>query len=134
MSKLTTGRLFELLQTGVYSGCLAIVDDQPKDDYINRLVNAAKQYYKIVKVLNLPGNDLQKSLENSELVIVTNLNKLDSQSAKAYALRTQLDINRNRDANVLIYLTQAAFQCHFCDIQSPFYLFCHDIRISEISL
>jgi hypothetical protein len=134
MGKLTTGRLFEQLQTGVYSGCLAIVDDQPTDDHIDRLVNAAKQHYKIVKLLNLPSNDLQKSLENSELVIVTSLNNLDSQRAQAYTLRTQLDINRHRGANAIIYLTQAAFQCHFCDSRSPFYLFCHDIPISEISL
>jgi hypothetical protein len=131
-----TQRVFELLDNGLFSNCLAIIDGIPEiDNCCNKLLSTAKLYYKRIAVLNLPAShieEIQRKSKSADLVLVKGLNKIDAHSNQAYAIRTFLDINRHNDLAAIIFFDPESYSRHFNDETAPFYQFCHTINADSI--
>ncbi|MEX0605359.1 MAG: hypothetical protein WD623_02475 [Marinobacter sp.] len=126
MTTVTTHDLFELLQSGVFSGCVAIVTDEPPDsDLMSGLSGAAKEHYRSVSIQKLGDGNLKSFTGNcSDLVLIYGLEQCNPQSSEIYSVRSSLDVQGKSGVMSVICLDKRAHEKHFNNRQSPFYKFC----------
>jgi len=132
---MTTHDLFELLQSGVFSGCVAIVTNEPPDgDLMYGLSGAAKKHYQSVSVQKLGDGHLKTFTgKYSDLVLIYGLEQCNPQSPEIYSVRSSLDVQRKSGVRALLCLDKAAHEKHFSNTESPFYKFCGVVYQDTIS-
>src|SRR5690554_4887369 len=135
MNSVPLTRLFELMQAGVYSGCLAVITDEvPTEEMISSLSGKARQHYRTVNLWNLSSEgSLNAFPVDAELILVFGLERHLPDSPVTYQARTKLDVRRNSGLFSMICLDQASFRCHFNNSEKPFYNFCDSIYQKSIS-
>lgn len=122
------------MQSGIYSGCLAIIIDDQDQGYNKSFVSAISKF-KAIEVVNVAQHDLQSLPDiyhNDKYLIAFGLDEIERKSTKAHRIRTALDIRRNNGNYTIIHISKAAFKYHFYENKSPFYLFCDSIPVEDI--
>ncbi|MAE35662.1 MAG: hypothetical protein CMH97_10640 [Oceanospirillaceae bacterium] len=135
MNSVSLIRLFDLIKTGIYSGCAAIITDEaPTAHMMNQLSEKSLQHFRSVNVWNLSNELTKHALQGDiEILLVYGLEHCLPDSAAMHSARTYLDIRRNSGMFSMMFLDQSTYNKHFCDSNQPFYLFCDSIDQKSIS-
>ena len=128
-------RLFDLIKTGIYSGCVAIITDEaPTAHMMNQLSEKSLQHFRSVTVWNLSNEFAEYSLHgDTEMLLVCGLEQCLLDSAAIHSARTRLDIRRNSGMFSIMFLDQATYKKHFCDTKQPFYQFCDSVEEARVT-
>lgn len=72
MNSVSLIRLFDLMQTGIYSGCVAIITDEaPTAHMMNQLSEKSLQHFRSVTVWNLSNEFAEHALHgDTEMLLV----------------------------------------------------------------
>ncbi len=136
LSKIVTcDRLFQLMADGVYSGCLAIVCGRSLDKVdIEYLSESAQKHFHAVELVEAQVVSTNDELWGSEnLLFVLGLDQESSRSPQSYAIRTALDVRRNKGLCSILFHDENGFSKHYQDAASPFYLFCDSVKLRNIT-
>jgi hypothetical protein len=97
MNSVSLIRLFDLMETGIYSGCVAIITDEaPTAHMMNQLSEKSLQYFRSVTVWNLSNEFAEHALHgDTEMLLVYGLEQCLPDSAAIHSARTSLDIRRS---------------------------------------
>lgn len=134
MSTVTTHDLFELINKGVFDGCLAIVTKVPPGrPLINRLREKALKHYQVVGIRKLGDVELEAgSVERPGLLILHGLERYGPDSPEIHSIRATLNAQRASGPPSVICLDSDSFEKHFNDRKSPFFRFCTAIEHGRI--
>ncbi len=115
-----------MLQDGAFSSCIAIVSNEPPAlGWMNELGETAKAHFQHVFIQQLGDGNLKSfSGSPSDLLLIYGFERCDPQSPEAHSVRSSLDVQGGSGIASVICLDKAAYERHFCDIESPFYKFC----------
>lgn len=135
MNSVSLIRLFDLMQTGIYSGCVAIITDEaPTAHMMNRLSEKSLQHFRSVAVWNLSNEFAEHALlGDTEMLLVYGLEQFLPDGAVIHSARTRLDIRRNSGMFSIMFLEQTTYKKHFCDSKQPFYLFCDSVEEARVT-
>lgn len=135
MSSVSFIRLLDLIKTGIYSGCVAIITDEaPTAHMMNQLSEKSFQYFRSVTVWNLSHEFAKHALHGDiEMLLVYGLEQCLPDSAAIHSARTRLDIRRNSGMFSIMFLDQATYKKHFCDTKQPFYHFCDSVEEARVT-
>lgn len=128
-------RINDLMQNGLYSGCVAIIiNEETGDATLIHLSEKVRQRYRSVRVFNLDKESPEQlALCDSELVVVHGFEKCSPKRPEAYVARSALETRRHKGLFAILCLNRAAFRQHFCHPAHPFYHFCGEIEQEQIS-
>ena len=135
MNPVNLNRIHDLMQNGLYSGCVAIIkNEEAGEATLNQLSEKARQRYRSVRVFNLDKESPEQLLLcDSELVVVHGFEQCAPQRPETYAVRSALETRKHRGLFAILCLSRAAFRHHFCHPAHPFYRFCGEIEQGQIS-
>jgi len=135
MNPVNLDRIHDLMQNGLYSGCVAIIkNEEVGEATLNHLSEKARQWYRSVRVFNLDKESPEQLLLcDSELVVVHGFEQCSSQRPETYAARSALENRRYKGLFAILCLNREAFRHHFCNPAHPFYHFCGEIEEGQIS-
>jgi|GEM_PF-1144855 len=135
MNSVPLSGLLNLMRTGIYSGCIAIITDEvPTANMMNRLSEKVCQHYRSVSVWNLSNEFSEHALHgDNEMLLVYGLEQFLPDGAVIHSARTRLDIRRNSGMFSIMFLEQTTYKKHFCDSKQPFYLFCDSVEEARVT-
>jgi hypothetical protein len=128
-------KIFELFTQGLFSGCLAFTTFEPlSQKALKLLLDKSRQKFKSVRQITLDKtSDNELQYDESEFVIVTGFELIETQSTLAYKIRTILDARRYENLYSLLIMEESTFRKMFTKRDDPFYLFCDQLPVNKVA-